>query len=81
MEGSEEGAGSLQGDDVVLLTPWSGWRGSAPAGRWKAEWWWRNKLIEAAGNGAGMPETEIGGVKEHQRTTAELWLHWIRIWG
>jgi hypothetical protein len=24
MEGSEEGAGSLQGDDVVLLTPWVG---------------------------------------------------------
>jgi hypothetical protein len=24
MEGGEEGAGSLQGDDVVLLTPWVG---------------------------------------------------------
>jgi hypothetical protein len=28
-----------------------------------------------------MQENEIGGAEEHQRVTAELWLHWIRVRG
>jgi hypothetical protein len=33
------------------------------------------------GNGARMRENKIGGAKEHQRVTAELWLHWIGVRG
>jgi hypothetical protein len=39
------------------------------------------ELTGAAGNGARMQENKIGGAKEHQRVTTELWLHWIRVRG
>jgi hypothetical protein len=39
------------------------------------------ELTSAAGNGARMRENKIGGAEEHQRVTAELWLHWIGVRG
>jgi hypothetical protein len=62
-EGGEEGPGSLQVNDVVLLTPWimverlcTGW---SAEGRAAAE----EGAHRSCGECAGMQETEIGGLR------------------
>jgi hypothetical protein len=80
-EGSEGGAGSLQGDDVVLLVPLVEVKrpctGGSTGGRAAAEQGarWR------CGPAVLVEELEIGLLCELLWVVTMLLMHWIGIWG
>jgi hypothetical protein len=80
-EDSEEGAGSLQGDDVVLLVPLVGvvrpCTGGSTGGQAAAEEGARRRCSLAV----LVEEMEIGLLCELLWVVAMLLRHWIGVWG
>jgi hypothetical protein len=79
MEGREGGAGSLQGNDVVLLVPLVGVEGSctgrSTGGRAAAE----ERARRRCGPTVLVEEIGIGSLSELRLVMAVLLLHWIGV--